>query len=126
MRRRLRWPAPQGRADTPQSARRSCGTATSWRRKRRCIWAGGSTGRTAVKWHYADEGGFTPIAKELPDGALLHIVSDHLGTPKEMFDAKGELVWAADQSDYNLRQFSELRCRSATSFRHTDVLHLKS
>ena len=50
----------------------------------------------AVKWHFADEGGFTPIAKELPDGALLHIVSDHLGTPKEMFDAKGELVWAAD------------------------------
>ena len=93
---RLRWPEPQGRADTPQ-----VGTAFLWDGDQlaaeaplhlggRIDWA------RAVKWHYADEGGFTPIAKELPDGALLHIVSDHLGTPKEMFDTKGELVWAAD------------------------------
>ncbi|MCF1492675.1 RHS repeat-associated core domain-containing protein [Agrobacterium vitis] len=27
---------------------------------------------------------------------MLAIVSDHLGTPKEMFDAKGTLIWAAD------------------------------
>ena len=93
---RLRWPEPQGRADTP-----AVGTAFLWDGDQlaaeaplhlggRIDWA------RAVKWHFADEGGFTPIAKELPDGALLHIVSDHLATPKEMFDQKGELVWAAD------------------------------
>ncbi len=93
---RLRCPAPEGRADTPQ-----VGTSFLWDGDQlaaeaplhlggRIDWA------RAVKWHFADEGGFTPIAKELPDGELLHIVSNHLGTPKEMFDAKGELVWAAD------------------------------
>ena len=93
---RLRWPEPQGRADTPQ-----VGTAFLWDGDQLAAEAplhlgGRIDWPQAVKWHYADEGGFTPIAKELPDGALLHIVSDHLGTPKEMFDAKGELVWAAD------------------------------
>ena len=94
-------PGCAGRSRRAAPTRRQVGTAFLWDGDQlaaeaplhlggRIDWA------RAVKWHYADEGGFTPIAKELPDGALLHIVSDHLGTPKEMFDAKGELVWAAD------------------------------
>jgi RHS repeat-associated protein len=91
----LVWPDPTARHDTPE-----VGTAYLWDGDQlaaeaplhlggRIDWA------RAVKWHYED-GGFAPIVKALPDGAFLHIVSDHLGTPREMFDAKGALVWSAD------------------------------
>lgn len=68
----------------------------------------------AVTWHF--EGGESDddaashrlLAKELPAGAALPdgtviektaifpVVCDHLGTPKEMFDRRGNLVWVAD------------------------------
>jgi len=38
---------------------------------------------------------FRPIAKQTADGALFYIVTDHLGTPREMFSEDGHLVWAA-------------------------------
>lgn len=68
----------------------------------------------AVRWHFEggepndDAASHRLLAKELPAGAKLSdgtvlaepalypIVCDHLGTPKEMFDAKGDLVWAVD------------------------------
>ncbi len=43
-----------------------------------------------------------PVGAKLPDGTVLEkatlfpVVCDHLGTPKEMFDRRGSLVWAAD------------------------------
>lgn len=68
----------------------------------------------AATWHF--EGGESnddaashrllakelPVGAKLPDGAVLEkttlfpVVCDHLGTPKEMFDRRGNLVWAAD------------------------------
>lgn len=68
----------------------------------------------AIRWHF--EGGESSddaashllIAKELPAGAtlpdgtvldrpaLFPIVCDQIGMPKEMFDTRGDLVWAAD------------------------------
>ncbi|TCQ95075.1 RHS repeat-associated core domain-containing protein [Neorhizobium sp. JUb45] len=49
----------------------------------------------ATQWHF-EEGTHRLLAKQLPTGEMLSIVCDHLGTPKEMFDAKGTLVWAGD------------------------------
>ncbi|MGV1826927.1 RHS repeat-associated core domain-containing protein [Agrobacterium vitis] len=49
----------------------------------------------ATHWNFED-GSHRLLAKQLPSGEMLAIVSDHLGTPKEMFDAKGTLIWAAD------------------------------
>ncbi|MBF2715071.1 RHS repeat-associated core domain-containing protein [Agrobacterium vitis] len=49
----------------------------------------------ATHWHF-EAGSHRLLAKQLPSGEMLAIVSDHLGTPKEMFDAKGTLIWAAD------------------------------
>jgi RHS repeat-associated protein len=92
----LLWPQPEGRTDTP-----AVGTFFLWDGDQLTAEAplhlGGHVewGR-ATQWLYADEGSHTPIAKRMPDGTTLSIVADHLGTPKEMFDAKGTLVWAAD------------------------------
>ncbi|UXT50568.1 hypothetical protein FY136_14650 [Agrobacterium tumefaciens] len=49
----------------------------------------------ATHWHFED-GTHRLLAKRQSDGEMLAVVCDHLGTPKEMFDIKGKLVWAAD------------------------------
>ncbi len=49
----------------------------------------------ATRWHY-EENSFRPLAKETPDGKLLYIVTDHLGTPRELFSEDGKLQWAAE------------------------------
>jgi RHS repeat-associated protein len=49
----------------------------------------------ATTWHHEPES-FRPLAKQTPDGALLYIVNDHLGTPREMFDETGGQVWGAE------------------------------
>ena len=46
-------------------------------------------------WHFED-GTHRLLAKRQSDGEMLAVVCDHLGTPKQMFDTKGKLVWAAD------------------------------
>jgi RHS repeat-associated protein len=38
-------------------------------------------------------GSFAPLAK-VRDGILYPIITDHLGTPREMLDSSGKLVWA--------------------------------
>ncbi len=50
----------------------------------------------ATRWHYRP-GGFVPLAKEEAGGRVLHVVADHLGTPRELFDEAGHLVWAGEQ-----------------------------
>ncbi len=50
----------------------------------------------ATRWHYGP-GGFVPLAKEEAGGRVLHVVADHLGTPRELFDDAGHLVWAGEQ-----------------------------
>lgn len=49
----------------------------------------------AKRWHY-EPNSFRPLAKEAPDGTLFYIVTDHLGTPREMFEENGKLRWAAE------------------------------
>lgn len=49
----------------------------------------------ATRWYY-EPGSFRPLAKETPEGELFYIVTDHLGTPREMFDEGGKLAWAAE------------------------------
>jgi RHS repeat-associated protein len=92
----LLWPQPEGRTDTP-----AVGTFFLWDSDQLTAEAplhfgGHVEWEKATHWLYSDEASHTPIAKRLPDGTTLSIVSDHLGTPKEMFDNKGALVWAAD------------------------------
>ena len=48
----------------------------------------------AVTWHY-DDASFRPLARE-QGGALHHVVTDHLGAPKELTDEAGRLVLAMD------------------------------
>ena len=55
---------------------------------------GGVDWGAATRWHY-EPGGFLPLAKQTAGGELLPIVTDHLGTPREMFDEGGGLRWAA-------------------------------
>ncbi len=49
-------------------------------------------------WHYAPDS-FTPLAvshqKNQDEARLLYVVTDHLGTPREVLDGDGRMVWAA-------------------------------
>ncbi|QEN90083.1 hypothetical protein FZC33_28920 [Labrys sp. KNU-23] len=49
----------------------------------------------AERWHY-EPNSFRPLAYEASDGTLSYIVTDHLGTPREMFEESGKLRWAAE------------------------------
>ncbi|MDT3381163.1 RHS repeat-associated core domain-containing protein [Labrys neptuniae] len=49
----------------------------------------------ATHWHY-EPNSFRPLAKETPDGRLFYLVTDHLGTPREMFEEDGKLAWVAE------------------------------
>ncbi len=44
---------------------------------------------------------FTPLAK-VQNGALYPIITDHLGTPREMLDISGKLIWTASFSAWGL------------------------
>jgi RHS repeat-associated protein len=64
------------------------------------IWQGASlveehtsTGEE-TRWHF-EPGTFNPLAKEV-NGNFYPIVTDHLGTPKELFDTDGNCIWQAD------------------------------
>jgi RHS repeat-associated protein len=62
----------------------------------------GGTAASPVTWLFHPES-FSPLAK-LVNGERYAIVADHLGTPRVMYDAAGDEVWAAD-----LGAFGELR-----------------
>jgi RHS repeat-associated protein len=59
------------------------------------------------RWHF-EPGTFNPIAKETStfgvgaekagEPQFYPIVTDHLGTPKELFDTDGECIWQADHA----------------------------
>lgn len=51
-----------------------------------------------VTWLFEPES-FAPLAK-LVDGQRFGIVTDHLGTPRAMFDSDGREVWGADIDTY--------------------------
>ncbi len=50
---------------------------------------------SATVWHY-EPGTFRPVAREGSDGSLLYVVTDHLGTPRELLDESGRAVWSAE------------------------------
>ncbi len=52
------------------------------------------TATEVTRWHF-EPGTFNPIAKET-NGNFYPIVTDHLGTPKELFDTDGNCVWQAE------------------------------
>lgn len=62
---------------------------------------GGVDWAQATRWHY-EPGGFRPLAKEAPDGTLFYIVTDHLGTPREMVDEQGDVRWAASLTTWGV------------------------
>jgi len=53
------------------------------------------------RWHF-EPGTFDPLAKETISAvgkvSFFPIVTDHLGTPKELFDTEGNCVWQAEHS----------------------------
>jgi RHS repeat-associated protein len=64
------------------------------------VAAASSTGTVdaPVTWLFEPES-FAPLAK-LVDGQRFGIVTDHLGTPRAMFDGDGREVWGADVDAY--------------------------
>ncbi|MQY49602.1 hypothetical protein GAO09_26595 [Rhizobiales bacterium RZME27] len=46
----------------------------------------------AVSWHY-EPGGFRPLARQSAEG-VHHVVTDPLGTPRELYDGTGERIWS--------------------------------
>jgi RHS repeat-associated protein len=64
--------------------------------------ARGGTADSPITWVFEPES-FAPLAKVVGDSRYA-IVTDHLGTPKAMFDATGAEVWSASIDAYgNLR-----------------------
>jgi RHS repeat-associated protein len=50
---------------------------------------------------------FAPLAKLTPDGKRISIVTDYLGTPREMFDEAGNLAWKAQLDVYGVAKPQE-------------------
>jgi type VI secretion system secreted protein VgrG len=62
-----------------------------------------SNGRVIAYIQHPDHAG--PLAK-LEDGKVYHYVTDHLGTPQELHNEQGKVVWAAEYSAYGrVRQY---------------------
>ncbi len=74
------------------------------------------------RWHF-EPGTFNPVAKETrtlsregDTGANFYpIVTDHLGTPKEIFDSDGELIWQADHALWG--RLSEVKRKEDENYR---------
>ncbi|MBB4481150.1 RHS repeat-associated core domain-containing protein [Rhizobium etli] len=55
----------------------------------------GQSSQSAIWWHFEPES-FVPLIREdAASGQLLHVISDHIGTPRDMVDTAGNLVWSA-------------------------------
>lgn len=61
----------------------------------------------STRWHFEPES-FYPIAKQTSDGCLFPIVTDHLGTPREIFDECGHLAWAAAYTTWGVMRSAKL------------------
>lgn len=73
---------------------------------RRFLWSGNSVvqeiaeDRLVVDWIVKPRS-FLPLAKVVK-GSLLPIITDHLGTPREMLDSSGKLVWISSPTAWGL------------------------
>jgi len=67
------------------------------------IYADGSIGyQQATHWYYKDSE-FTPSVQVSHNNGtrrLHHVISDHLGTPREMMDEQGDIVWRRKHSTW--------------------------
>ena len=79
-------------------------------RETRFVWDGHtvvhelSSEQGLTTWYW-EPGTFTPVAKER-GGQYWSIASDHLGTPTEMYDAQGRLVWQMELNVFGEPTFS--------------------
>ena len=70
-----------------------------------------------ITWIFED-GTFHPAAKITPEGSY-SIVTDHLGTPVEMYDDAGEKIWSCELDIYGkVRRQDLLGERTACPFRY--------
>lgn len=56
----------------------------------------GDDGR-AVRWHYEPQT-YVPLVREEANGTVCYVVTDHLGTPRELVHEDGQTVWALEQN----------------------------
>ena len=87
----------------------------------RYLWQGATlieelreTEAVTFRWHF-EPGTFRPLAKEVQtrEGQSFYpIVTDHLGTPKELFDESGECLWKADHSLWGKTETHTLRMKA--------------
>jgi len=68
-------------------------------------WREGGEG-VETTWVF-EPGGFTPVAKLTSDGQRHSIVTDYLGTPREMRDKAGEPAWKAQLDIYGVAKVEE-------------------
>jgi RHS repeat-associated protein len=74
----------------------------------RFVWDGQTlvhevpVGASVATWYF-EPGTFTPVALER-DGLRWDIVSDHLGTPTEMYDRLGRLAWRMQLDAFGVKQ----------------------
>jgi len=52
-----------------------------------------------IQWLYAPGGGLTPVAR-YQKGQLHYVVSDHMGTPRELLTEQGKVAWAGRLSTW--------------------------
>ena len=91
----------------------------------RYLWQGATlieelreTEAVTFRWHF-EPGTFRPLAKEVQakEGQSFYpIVTDHLGTPKELFDESGECLWKADHSLWGKTETHVLRMKARISW----------
>ena len=96
----------------------------------RYLWQGATlieevreTEAVTFRWHF-EPGSFRPLAKEVQtrEGQSFYpIVTDHLGTPKELFEESGECLWKADHSLWGKTETHVLRMKARVSWQTGDA-----
>ena len=96
----------------------------------RYLWQGATlieelreTEAVTFRWHF-EPGTFRPLAKEVQtrEGQSFYpIVTDHLGTPKELFEESGECLWKADHSLWGKTETHVLRMKARVSWQTGDA-----
>jgi RHS repeat-associated protein len=79
-------------------------------RETRFVWDGNcvvhemDSDEGQTNWHWVPES-FTPVMKER-EGRKWSVVSDHLGTPTEMYDEAGTLAWKMQSDVWGVAEYS--------------------
>jgi RHS repeat-associated protein len=65
-----------------------------------------SSREPVTTWVFEPES-FAPLGKLTPEGSRFSIVTDHIGTPREMFDEAGRSAWKAQLDIYGVASVTE-------------------